>query len=934
MNDLKKASTHSPKSESALKTDPLDVKIEQCLAALPPIPIDEVCPSLKEELKEQRAAVLVAEPGAGKTTRVPLALLTEPWLNGGRVVMLEPRKLAARTAAHYMASLLGERVGETVGYRVRMDSKVSARTRIEVVTEGVLTRMLQADPSLEGVGLLIFDEYHERSLHADLGLALALEAQAVLREDLRILVMSATLAAKPLAELLHDAPILESKGRAYPVETVYVPASRDLRLESACAKLVMRALHEQEGDLLVFLPGAGEIHRTEAALMQELAQLSAQGLAKVRIRKLYSQLAARDQELAIAPSVPNERKIVLTTAIAETSLTVEGVKVVVDCGYMRVSRYSSRTGMSRLVTERVTKDAADQRRGRAGRLGPGVCYRMWSNEEHTHLKPHRLPEIMDADLLPLQLEIAAWGDPSGESLRWMTPPPEASLLQARQLLQQMGAMNTAGALTAHGKQMAANGLHPRLSHMVLEGISLGWGEIAMEWAALLQERDILQRHAALPGSATAAPSIGGPDIRKRWEIVHAYRRRAAAHKPNGTTTKLGGNMNLEAMLPYVDQATLQRIAEEVKRLERAFPSAQASRASQAGQASQAEHTRSNKNLKLPTSPNLTLEEQSGVLLSLGFPDRIAERRTDGRYLLSSGRGAAFSSSKVQDPIAYAPYLVALELDDQGTEARIHLALPVSPAFLLQYAAKWMEPHLHIAWDTEAEAVRVREQVKLGAIVFRERPVQDPDPDALGRALLAGLRAHPEGLSLLPWSKKAREWQLRLQFLHIHRPDEWPAASDGALLDTMEEWLLPHVYGMKSKQELQKLDLASILESFMTWDERQTLDRLAPSAFVVPSGSRIRIDYTNPEQPVLAARLQEMFGLMETPRIAGGRVPLTIHLLSPAGRPVQVTQDLSSFWSGTYFEVKKDLKGRYPKHYWPDDPSIAIPTRGVRPKGSS
>ncbi|WP_420707437.1 ATP-dependent helicase HrpB [Paenibacillus sp. 1001270B_150601_E10] len=895
----------------------MDEKIERCLAALPPMPIDEVCLSLKEKLRKQSAAVLVAEPGAGKTTRVPLALLTEPWLNGTRIVMLEPRRLAARTAAHYMASLLGERVGETVGYRVRMDSKVGPRTRIEVVTEGVLTRMLQEDPSLEGVGLLIFDEYHERSLHADLGLALSLEAQAVLRDDLRMLVMSATLDAEPLAQLLGDAPILESKGRAYPVDTFYVPASRDMRLESACAKLVMRALHEQEGDLLVFLPGAGEIHRTEAALTQELSQHSALGSAKIRIRKLFSHLSERDQELAIAPSVPNERKVVLTTSIAETSLTVEGVKVVVDCGFMRVSRYSSRTGMSRLVTERVTKDAADQRRGRAGRLGPGACYRMWSKEEHAHLKPHRLPEIMDADLLPLQLEIAAWGAPSGEGLRWMTPPPRAALLQARQLLQQMGAMDAEGGLTPHGKQMAAYGLHPRLSHMVLEGISLGWGEISVEWAALLQERDILPRHAVTLGSPMAAPSIGGPDIRKRWEIVHAYRRRAAEQK-RGRLSKSDAAIHLEAILPHVDQATLNRVVEEVKRLARAFPVAQ--------------NDGIKKNQK--TSQELSLEDIGGVLLSLAFPDRIAERRADGRYLLSNGRGAAFLGSKAQDPIAYAPYLVALDLDDQGTEARILLAAPVTAESLLQYAAKWMEPHLHLAWDGEAEAVRVREQVKLGAIVFRERPVQNPDPDAVGAALLAGLRSHPEGLGLLPWSKKAKEWQLRLQFLHHYRPDEWPAASDEALLDTMEEWLLPHVYGMKSKQELQKLDLASILESFIPWSERQELDRLAPSAYVVPSCSRIRIDYSNPEQPVLAARLQELFGLMETPRIAGGRVPLTLHLLSPAGRPVQVTQDLASFWSGTYFEVKKDLKGRYPKHYWPDDPSIAIATRGVRPKGTS
>lgn len=891
------------------------------------LPIDEICPAIAEALASGKGAVLVAEPGAGKTTRVPLALLEAPWLNGGRIVMLEPRRLAARAASQFMAAMLGERVGDKVGYRVRMDTKVSSATRIEVVTEGVLTRMLQTDPSLEGVGLLIFDEFHERNLHADLGLALALEAQSVLRDDLRILVMSATLEAEPVAALMDGAPIIQSKGRTYPVETHYVPRSSQEPLEIAVARQVERVLHAYDGDIMVFLPGAGEIHRTAG----ELSRMGYGGAnhadRSITVLPLYGQLPQEAQDAAIAPGRSGIRKVVLTTSIAETSLTVEGIRVVIDSGYSRVSRFSPRTGMSRLVTERVTQDAADQRRGRAGRLGPGICYRLWSAEEHGHLAKHRIPEMLDADLAPLALELAGWGSPDGSTLHWLTPPPSAAFQQARQLLDQLGAVSSEGKLSAHGRLMMSTGLHPRLAHMVLTSIQMGYGREACEWAALLQERDIVRQGSARSGGFSSSERLGGPDIRSRLELIRQIgtvnsrqragmgdsRSEANVKGSSGASAAIGSettsHVPVTNMLSsnQIDSGTLWRVQEEIRRLERAFPAA-----AEQGQGSK--------------------EMQGGVLLALAFPDRIGERRADGRYLLSSGRGAAFGGSAAQDSIAYAPYVVAVQLDDQGTDSRIQLAARISLEEIEAHLKAYVKRTITVEWDKEAEAVRALEQVKLGAIVLRERPYAQPDADQVLEVLVDSITRHPEGLHVLPWSKSARQLQARLEFMHRHRPDEWPAASDAALLATMREWLAPHLYGMRKRSDLQKLQVASLLEGLLPWQMRQQLDAMAPSSIVVPSGSRIGIDYSNPEQPVLAVRLQELFGLHETPRIAGGRVPLTLHLLSPAQRPVQVTQDLANFWRSTYFEVKKDLKGRYPKHYWPEDPTEAIATRRTRPPG--
>ncbi|MGZ9585707.1 ATP-dependent helicase HrpB [Paenibacillus marinisediminis] len=852
--------------------------------------MDEVCPSVADALAAKGGAVLVAEPGAGKTTRVPLTLLDAPWLAGQRIVMLEPRRLAARAAAQVMAAALGERVGGTIGYRVRQDTKVSRETRIEVVTEGVLTRMLQDDPSLEGIGLVIFDEFHERNLHADLGLALALEAQAVLREDLRLLVMSATLDAEPVAELMGGVPVITSTGRTYPVETYYTPKLASEPLEAAVAKQVIAALQSEEGDLMVFLPGAGEIRRVEGELRRHEVKRDASGL-EVRVLPLYGQLAQEAQDAAIAPGREGERKVVLTTSIAETSLTVQGVRVIIDSGLMRVSRFSPRTGMTRLVTERVTRDAADQRHGRAGRLGPGVCFRLWSETEHGSLAEHRTPEIADADLAPLALELAAWGAQDASQLSWLTPPPAAALEQARALLQKLDALDGAGSLTDHGCRMARLGLHPRLAHMLLAAAGFGMREDACSLAALLQERDLFR-------SGVDGHSEPSPDIRERLEAVRQH-------------------SNVLDM-PHIDRGTFHRVQEETRRLTRVIQ-----------EASSLDHTQT----AAPSSLTPD-EERAGLLLAMAYPDRIGERRADGRYLLSNGRGAAFAPHAARHQIAYSPYIVATELDDQGTDSRIRLATPISLSVLRSALAGQIQQVEAVAWDRGAEAVRAREQIRLGALVLQERTCASPDPDAVLTALLAGIAAHPDGIGMLAWTKAARQMQARLQFMHVHRPEEWPDVSDAALTATADEWLAPHLYGLRSKADLQKLQVASLLEGLLPWAQRQQLDGDAPSHLVVPSGSRIGIDYTNPEQPMLAVRLQELFGMRDTPRIAGGRVPLTIQLLSPAHRPVQVTQDLDNFWRHTYFEVKKDLKGRYPKHYWPEDPTEAVATRRVRPPGTS
>jgi ATP-dependent helicase HrpB len=831
------------------------------------LPIDEVLPALSDALRGRTSAVLQAPPGAGKTTKVPLALLAEPWLAGRRIIMLEPRRLAARAAARRMAALLGERVGETVGYRTRLDTQVGPTTRIEVVTEGVLTRMLQGDPSLEGVGLVIFDEFHERSLHADLGLALVLQARELFREDLRVLVMSATLDGEAVAALLDDAPIVTAEGRAYPVETRYLDRPVEGEIEAAAARAVLTALDRDDGDILVFLPGAGEIRRVEALLGERDLGPG------VRVAPLHGTLPQEAQDRAIEPAAPGERKVVLATSIAETSLTIEGVRVVVDAGLMRVPRFSPRTGMSRLETVRVTRASADQRRGRAGRLGPGVCYRLWTEPEDRHLAPHSTPEILEADLTALALDLAVWGVSDPRELRWLDPPPPAAFAHARELLARLGALDEKGAPTPHGRRMASLALHPRLAHMLLRGRALGFGATACDLAAILGDRDPFRGDGAPPDA----------DLRLRVEAMQ-----------RGD----GGGGTAPGLL--VDRAALRRL--------------------------RAESLHWRRRLGLPGGERGDVAA-TGLLLAFAYPDRVALRRPGrgGRFLLSNGRGATLPDGQ---PLANEPCIVVADLDDRGREGRIFLAAPLDPAELEARFADRIVVEDVVAWDDEARAVRARRRTRLDALVLRESAIADPDPEAVLEALLDGIAR--EGIDRLPWTRAARGLQQRTAFLRTLDPT-WPDLSDEALARTLRDWLAPFVYGIQRADDLARLDLGAILLGLIPPDRHRLLDELAPTHIVVPSGSRIPIDYSDPAAPVLAVRLQELFGLPDTPRIAGGAVPLTLHLLSPAQRPVQVTRDLASFWKNAYFEVRKDLKGRYPKHYWPDDPLRATPTRRARPE---
>ncbi|MFC0215659.1 ATP-dependent helicase HrpB [Paenibacillus chartarius] len=846
------------------------------------LPIDEVLPELRQCLREQTGAVLVAEPGAGKTTRVPLALLEEDWLQGKRVVMLEPRRLAARSAAAYMARSLGEPVGAAVGYRVRGETKVSAATRIEVITEGVLTRMLQSDPSLDGIGAVIFDEFHERSLQADLGLALCLQAQSLIREDLRLLVMSATLDAEPVSGLMGGVPVVRSRGRTYPVEMRYRPvqtaavtaAQHPLGrgIEQAVAAVVLEALRDEtEGDVLVFLPGAGEIRRTEALLGQALSAGSAPGGGRVRLAALYGAMPQEAQDRALQPAADGTRKVVLATAIAETSLTVEGVRIVVDSGLARVSRFSPRSGMTRLETVPVPLSSADQRRGRAGRLGPGVCYRLWSEEEERRLPAHGKPEVLEADLSSLALELAVWGVRDPAELAWLTPPPAAAYEQARELLAELGALDAAGTVTAHGRRMAELGAAPRLAHMLLRGAELGRGALACELAALLGERDLLR---GAPGGADA-------DMRLRVEALHALAAGA------------------DARTAGADPAAASRAAAEAGAWRRM--------------------------LGIPAGAR-GIPDEAGMLLAFAYPDRVGQARGGGKFLLSGGRGAALGGDQ---RLAAAPYIVAADVDDGGTESRIWLAAPVSLPELERAMPDRIVQEASFEWDGERQQVLARIKRKLGVLTLKEAIWDKPPEDELRAALLSGIRS--AGLTILPWSKASEQLKERIGFLHRNDPDSWPDMSEEGLLAALDDWLGPHVGGMRGRSDLQRLSMTAVLEAGLSWEQRSRLEREAPTHITVPSGSRIPVDYGDPEQPTLAVRLQEVFGWTETPRIAGGRVPLTLHLLSPAQRPVQVTKDLASFWRSTYFEVKKDLKGRYPKHYWPDDPLQATPTNRAKPR---
>ncbi len=823
------------------------------------LPIDLVLGDLRAALAAAPGVVLQAPPGAGKTTRVPLAVRDASWLGGRKIVMLEPRRVAARAAAQYMARSLGEEAGGTVGYRTRLDTRVGARTRVEVVTEGILARMISTDPALEEYGLVIFDEFHERSLHADLGLALALETQAILRPELRILVMSATLEGQRVSRLLGDAPVVTSVGRSHPVEIRYEPGQEDGRIEGRVARAIGDALAHDAGDVLVFLPGAGEIRRVGEMLAGD----------DTVIVPLHGNLTPEQQDRALRPDERGRRKVILATSIAETSLTIDGVRVVVDSGLSRVPRFSARTGMTRLETVRVSRASADQRAGRAGRQAPGVCHRLWSEPEQAGLVPFHDPEIMDADLAPLALTLAATGM-DASSLRWLDPPPAAHLSQARRLLGELDAVDDEERITAHGQELAALGLHPRLGHMIIAARLLNATSLAADIAALVEERDILR--------AEGGPA--DPDIRIRLDLL----------------TQRG--------IPrFVSGA---RVARES--VERIRTHAQALR----------------RQLGVRAAPSNSID--AGLLLALAYPDRIAQRRPGtARFLLRNGRGAVLA---VPHALADAEFIVATDLDDRGAESRIFLAAPVRREEIETYLASQIVVQEEITWDADSARVAARRTRRLGAIVMGEGMVREPDPVAVAHAFALGLER--AGLAAIPWSDGFLRLRERLAFLHRVDGASWPDVSDAALLARLEHWLAPHAARLRALADLGRIDFTALQLADLTWRQRQALDTDAPTHIEVPSGSRLPIDYADPESPMLAVRLQEMFGLAETPRIARGRVPLTLHLLSPAHRPVQVTRDLGGFWRMSYHDVRKDLRGRYPKHVWPEDPLTEPPTRRAKP----
>ncbi|ODT63397.1 MAG: ATP-dependent helicase HrpB [Phenylobacterium sp. SCN 69-14] len=815
------------------------------------LPVEDILPALGAALETRSSAVLVAPPGAGKTTLVPLRLLGAPWLGQGKIVMLEPRRLDARAAASRMAQTLGEKVGETVGYRVRLQSKVSARTRIEVVTEGVFTRMILADPSLEGVGAVIFDEFHERSLDADLGLALARDAQGLLRDDLRILVMSATLDGAAVARLLDDAPVIESRGRAYPVETRYLGRDERLRLEDQAARAVERALAEESGGVLVFLPGQGEILRTAGRLNERLRR------SEVIVAPLYGALDPAQQDAAIAPAAPGTRKVVLATSIAETSLTIEGVRVVVDCGLARVPRFDPASGLTRLATVRVSRAAADQRRGRAGRTEPGVAYRLWDEAETRALPAFADPEILDADLTGLALDLARWGARDPADLAFLDPPPAAAFAEARALLRRLEALTEDGVLTAHGEALSEVPLAPRLAHMVLKAGETGQAGRAALIAALVSER-----------------GLGGRDADLRHRLEGLLRDRS----PRARDAKA--------------------LAERWARL--------AGRRSGAGQGA-----------------GEALDD--GLLLAFAYPERIAKARGGrGEFQLVSGRGAFVEPT---DALARERWLAIAEMGGGERRDRILLAAPLEEVELVAAFAGQMETDYRLE-ESGGGKLRAKRLTRLGRLVVREEIDETPDPAVIAAALTERVRT--EGLGKLPWGEAIASFRRRVMFLQgqgLNLPD----ISDFGLLQRLDDWLAPLLVGLRSLAALKPDALDGAVRSLVPWDQQRQVDSLAPARWTAPTGNSFAIDYAAEGGPRVEVRVQEVFGLFEHPSVGG--VPLTLSLLSPAHRPIQTTKDLPGFWKGSWKDVRSDMRGRYPKHVWPEDPASAAPTTRAKPRGA-
>jgi ATP-dependent helicase HrpB len=879
-----------------------------------PLPIDAVLDELSRTLESGNAAVLVAPPGAGKTTRVPLALLDAPWAKGKKIIMLEPRRIAARASADRMAKTLGERAGETVGYRVRFGSKVSRATRIEVVTEGIFARQILDDPELNGVAAVLFDEFHERSLDADLGLALARDAQTGLREDLRILVMSATLDGARVARLLGEAPVVASEGRAFPVETRYLGRTADAPLERQMADAIATALRADPGSVLAFLPGAAEIRRTQNFLGERIND------ASIEIVPLFGALDAGVQDRAIAPAPKGCRKVVLATSIAETSLTIEGVRIVVDSGLARVPRYEPDIALTRLETVRASRAAVDQRRGRAGRTEPGICYRLWDEPQTASLPAYTQPEILSADLSSLLLDCAQWGVSDPATLAFLDPPPAPALKEARSLLRELGALDADGRITDEGKRLRALALPPRLSRMIVDSQGFGAGEAAAEIAAVLTERGLGGDSADLDARLDqfrrdrSQRAQSARELARRWAAQVASNESEDKSSQNARSNRATG---LSAPSPLAGEGRGGGSTTAVRT--RGTPTPNPS--PQGG--GEPTHRRPNDVERL-AQPDLS----TGLMLAFAFPDRVARNRGNGSFVLANGRGAAVEQTSA---LARAPYIAVGELTGTAANGRILLAAPISQAEIELHFADHIETADEISFDRGAMALRVRRKRTLHAITLSEAPLALSPSLETAKIFADSLAA--AGLDRLPWSKAAKQWRDRVMFLRKAEGESWPDLSDDALAARRDDWLVPALSDKTSLKELTAGDLSDALMTLLPWDLRARLEREAPTHFEAPTGTMLAIDYEAEQGPTIAVRLQELFGLNTHPSIAKGAVPLVLELLSPAQRPVQVTRDLPGFWRGSYAAVRTDLRGRYPRHPWPEDPATALPTRRVKPRGT-
>jgi ATP-dependent helicase HrpB len=815
-------------------------------------PVDEALPALKDALRARNAAVLVAPPGAGKTTRVPLALLNEPWVAGRKILVLEPRRIAARAAAQFMANSINERLGDTVGLRVRFGSKVSAKTRIEMITEGIFTRLVLDDPELKDIAAVVFDEFHERSLDADLGLALALDAQRGLRDDLRILVMSATLDGARVAKLLGEAPVIESEGRAYPVETKYLGRDSRMPIHQEMADALAKVALNEESSLLAFLPGVGEIRRTADFLSERIRDKA------IDIVPLYGALDSEVQDKAIEPSPAGRRKIVLATSIAETSITIKGVRVVVDSGLARVPRFEPDLGLTRLETVRVSRASADQRRGRAGRTEPGVCYRLWDEEQTRSLLPFATPEILAADLTSLVLDLAQWGVRDPMTLAWMDVPPASAINEAKSLLASLGAIDEAGAITSLGKKLAKLPLHPRLAAMIVAAAEEDNSLLAAEIAAVISER-----------------GLGGNDADLSHRIAEFRRDKS-------------------------------RRGEEARNLARRWAE------SAGGKIREAAST------------------NAGSLLALAYPDRIAKLRAErgGAFLLANGRGAKV---ELTNALSREEYLAVAEIAGAAQEGRVLLAAKISEAEILSRFAGRITQTEESVFDIKSRAVRGRAARKYMSLILSERPLKVQASDEIAKALALGIASL--GIDALSFSPAAERWLERVRFIRKAEGEEWPDLSPQALAQSIETWLAPFLAGKTSLNEISAGDVSNALHALLPHDLARRLDREAPDRFNAPTGSELAIDYAAEAGPTISVKVQELFGLSKHPSVAAGRIPLVLSLLSPAGRPIQVTKDLPAFWRGSWADVKKEMRGRYPRHAWPDDPASAAPTRRAKPRGT-